>query len=610
MMKKIISLLRGERLDMGKPNNVRKYGRKKESGQSLIILALTFVAMLAFVGLVIDVGSLYVTYTQLKRAVDAAAVAAANNIKYPQDTAEERKAKLTESARELLTLHNVTDVSTLHVFVCTDTSIPADFVSICPDTAAGESPRKLAYVEATQRSPVYFLRLFGVQSIPFTTSSVGEAATVDLVLVFDTSESMASDTDCSDGSCTAGYDANNFNPATCNGLDECYPMRQAKDAAKGLIGNLFSGYDQVAIVEYNYDAQVVFALSSNLVNATAAINSLGVHDDPPAVKNAWYSKTDPINGLYHVINPIFPDDRDGDGLDNDPSLPPCTDDWIGKPEDNNPGKDMWDDFTGAPCDRNDRLDAYDWDGDGNWSETDDNVDHMPGTWEDTSLLSTCIGCGIRVATDVLKSGGRQASLWVMVFLTDGVANLSDTHSTFSEIPASFSYGFCGDDPSPFNSFWSSYCIDWNTTCTDVNPLTGNCVPGSYVVDTNRYCIDTDASECPPDTNHVTQSRPYSVDDYARDMADAAGLLVSTNPDEPIGEDIIIYSIALGTTGGADLLRYIANIGEDGTRANDSCVGFEAQPNINCGNYYYAPEGAYLDQIFESIAGRIFTKISR
>ncbi len=50
-------------------------------GQSLILLAVSFFALLAFIGLVTDVGSIYVSYTQLQRAVDTGAVAAANNIR-------------------------------------------------------------------------------------------------------------------------------------------------------------------------------------------------------------------------------------------------------------------------------------------------------------------------------------------------------------------------------------------------------------------------------------------------------------------------------------------------------------------------------------------------
>ena len=606
--------------------------KPREKGQSLVLFAVTFVAMLAFVGLVIDVGALYVTYTQLKRAVDAAAVAAANNIKFPQASEAERKHKITEAAREMLVLHDVIQVNSLNVYMCTETSIPAEFAAMCPDP--GEPPRKLAWVEATQNSPVYFLQLFGVQSIPFTTGSVGEAATVDLVLVIDTSESMASagpegydPPRCTPPACTPNYDANNFDPEPCNtaagGWGNCYPMRQAKEAAAGLIQNLFDGYDQVAIVTYDYEAHVQFNLDSDMSAANDAIRALvTVHDDPASALLPWLSDS-PLGGK-RVFNRIFPDDRDGDGEDADPGAT-CVDeidfhlcteidtDGDGEPDTTDcssaAGKDMWDDDTGEPCDVDAIFDAFDWNHDGvygNETETDDT-----STFQDTSLLSTCIGCGIRVGTDVLRAGGRPTSLWVMIFLTDGIPNLSDLPADFggdpnAGIPATYIYGFCGNDPNPdpaiSNSFWSDRCIDFNATVGRWG------VPG-------RYCIDTDSAECPelPGGEVVTPtttSKPYSVEDYAFDMADAAALLESDNEDEPLGEDIIVYSIGLGSSTdlGSNLLRYIANIGEDGSRDHDPCDGVAL--GQNCGNYFYAPEGAYLDQVFESIAARIFTKISR
>lgn len=570
---------------------------KRESGQAFVILAITFVALLGFVGLVIDVGQLYVTYTHLKRAVDAAAVAAANNIKSASASADERKTRITEAARDMLILNRITDVSTLNVYECSDEDKPPAFTAMCPDIGAGESPRKLAWVEAIETSPVYFLRLFGIQAIPFKTEAVGEAATVDLVLVFDTSESMASDNNCSDdGVCTSGYDPNDFDPANCNAADDCYPMRQAKDAARGLVGNLFDGYDRVAVVTFNYRAHIISGFDSNMVNVSASINSIGVHDDPPSARLAW-SAPSPLDGQYKTFNPIFPDDRDGDGQDADAGS--CVDEYDARID--GPGKDMWDDVTGEPCDDDNRLDAYDWNGNGIFGEDEDNYDPVDGTYEDTSLLSTCIGCGMRVATEVLKGSGRPQSLWVIIFLTDGIANLSDAHDSVYDIPTTYIYGFCGSNPE--TSFWSTKCIDW-----------------SY---SPRYCLDVNAAECPPDSTHTTTSGPYSVEDYARDMIDSAALLSSTNPHEPIGEDIIVYAIGLGPAAavGSPVLRYMANIGDDGSRENDLCLTnpnlpFDPDtnpykdPTVNCGNYYYSPSGAYLDQVFESIAGRIFTKISR
>jgi hypothetical protein len=357
-------------------------------------------------------------------------------------------------------------------------------------------------------------------------------------------------------------------------------MRQAKDAAKGLVSNLFDGYDQVAVVEYSYDARLVQGLTSSMASVTAAINTIGVHNDAPAGKLVWYHVSP-----RPLINPIFPDDRDGDGLDADAGG--CTD----------TNYDLWQDGEEGitPCDNDDVIDAFDMDWDGVYGEAEDSSPFSNGTpFEDTSLLSTCIGCGIREATDVLRAGGRPQSLWVILFLTDGIANLSDFPGTYDgfDIPSSFVYGFCGSNPG--TSFWNSFCIDTSLA--------------------ERYCIDDDPDECPPDTTHTTTSGPFSVEDYARDMVDRAALLFSDNEDEPLGEDIIIYAVGLSNaaSGGAHLLRYMANIGDDGSRDNDPCSpgGSPLPYNNNCGNYFFSPSGAYLDQIFESIAGRIFTKISR
>ena len=565
----------------------RRYERCYERGQAIMILAISFVALLAFIGLVTDAGSLYITYTQLKRAVDAASVAAANNVKItsPGEPYADRKERVTEAAREMLKLHNITDISLLEVYLCDDSGdpdFPAEF-NMCPPP--GDPPRKLAFVKAVQEAPVYFLSLFGIHNIPFSTSSVGEAATVDLVLVLDTSESMASDINCgADGSCTPGYDPNNFNPFNCNQANNCYPMRQAKDAAKALIARLLPGYDQVAIVHYDYQAHHIFGLSSDIPAAVAAVDSIGVHDDAPAAYLPW-SGVSPMGG-YRTFNPIYPDDRDGNGSDADPGRP-CEDLIDYRDPLAVPGKDLWDDTTGDPCDDANLLDAYDWNNNGIY--TDDNDAAAGKNIEQNSQVSTCIGCGLFLGTEVLKGGGRPDSVWVMVFLSDGIANLSDTNATNPEVPASYRYGFCGHHPA--SAFWSTYCIDW-----DPDP---------------RYCNDNPQIECPPDTIYTNQSGPYSVLDYALDMVDAAALLVSENDHEPHGEDMIIYSVALGAASAQpEILRYMANVGDEGDRdpATDLCDGLPA--NQNCGNYYYAPTGAYLDQIFESIASRIFTKISR
>jgi hypothetical protein len=531
-------------------------GNHRERGQAVVITAVAFLAMLAFAGLVTDAGTLYLNFTRLKRGLDAAAVAAANNIKDSSLPVAQRNANIREAAREMLALNNIGNIYSLETYVCEDAGLPADFASLCP--AAGENKRKLAWVQATQNSPVYFLQLFGVQSVPLTIHSVGEAASIDLVLVIDTSESM--------GSSTPGYDAN-FDPSACNTANNCQPLRQAKDAAKSMINKLFDGYDRIALVTFDFSATVhdadlatVTVLEADHTAVKAIIDAIALHDDLD-LNTIIATGKNPISG---ELNPL---DIDDDGY------------YIG----------------GAV--------------------------QMEGVLPDTSkgfgdaIVSTCTGCGMRIAGNILSSQGRVDSVWTIVLLSDGATNVSDLPNSAdvnNPVPAGYIYGFCGGDPTypnP-NRMWDK---PW---CSDGDPTTRHCGP-----------YHANATECPPGSIWVgNNTPPYDAEDYARDVTDRVALLYSANASEPIGgEEIAIYTIGLGKAAsppnysGEVLLRYMANIGDDSIRnpvpdvaadpfPPDPCDG--VGPQSSCGQYYYAPSAAYLTQIFEKIAGSIFTRISQ
>ena len=518
----------------------------KEKGQAIVITAIAFMAILAFAGLVTDAGTLYLNFTRLKRALDSAAVAAANNIKDSSLPLAQRNANIREAAREMLALNNVTDIYSMQTFTCDDAGLPADFASLCP--APGEDKRKLAWIQATQNSPVYFLQLFGVTDVPITTHSVGEAASIDVVLVIDTSESMGSD--------TAGYDAN-FNPAACNAANNCQPLRQAKDAAKSMINKLFDGYDRIAIVTYDFSATIhdpdlatAVVLEANHTAVKATIDAINLHDDLDL-------NTIIASGKNPVIGELNPLDLNDDGS-----------------------------YTGG----------------------------VPSGFGD-AIVSTCTGCGMRIAGNILSDQGRVDSVWVIVLLSDGATNVSDlpdSSDVNNPVPAGYINGFCGGNPAfpnP-NRMWDT---PW---CTDSDPSTRHCGP-----------FHADATECPPGATWVgNNTPPYDAEDYARDVTDRVALLFSANPNEPTGgEEIAIYTIGLGKAAappdydGEQMLRYMANIGDDSGRnpvpdviadafPPDPCDG--VAPQTSCGQYYYAPSAIFLTQIFEKIAGSIFTRISQ
>ncbi len=55
--------------------------KRGQTGQSLVILAVGFLALLGFVGIVTDVSVLFIRYSTMRRAVDAAAIAAASQMR-------------------------------------------------------------------------------------------------------------------------------------------------------------------------------------------------------------------------------------------------------------------------------------------------------------------------------------------------------------------------------------------------------------------------------------------------------------------------------------------------------------------------------------------------
>ena len=64
----------------------RRLVRRGQRGQALVILAIGFVGLLGFVGIVTDVSLLFIRYSTMRRAVDAASVAAAGQMRRVLDT--------------------------------------------------------------------------------------------------------------------------------------------------------------------------------------------------------------------------------------------------------------------------------------------------------------------------------------------------------------------------------------------------------------------------------------------------------------------------------------------------------------------------------------------
>lgn len=216
----------------------QRFLQRSQSGQSLVILAIGFIALLGFVGIVTDVSLMFVRYTSLTRAVDAASIAAAGQVrrqvpfqsevdsnctgKDPDGnpwtrsnpcTAAEAAAfarsfgNVGVAARQFIEFYGL-DPQAVLIDMCFTVSqynsktkqlepIPGleeQFSELCQGTTGRNNERKLIKVTAQIDSPTVFLRLLGFPDITLEASSISETAVLDVVLIMDVSESMLNQT--------------------------------------------------------------------------------------------------------------------------------------------------------------------------------------------------------------------------------------------------------------------------------------------------------------------------------------------------------------------------------------------------------------------------------
>ncbi len=269
--------------------------RKSQRGQALPIIALAVIGLAAFIGLATDAGILFAHIGHLRRAVDAAALAAANQFREGQSLTD-----MTEAAEELIRL-NMPNVDLTQVVV--QRCEPNSTYSFCPNVAGGEDPRKLVRVEARANVTLAFMPIVGFGTIEIKADAISEAATVDLILVIDTSPSMAYDASCVDGDdddgdgvaddCGAaqvGATADDYyrDPAVCNVPDpangypygRCQPFEKVRSAALELVNSIDFNYDRVGVVTFAQLGGQEQALTNTKADVVSTIESLQVSSSP------------------------------------------------------------------------------------------------------------------------------------------------------------------------------------------------------------------------------------------------------------------------------------------------------------------------------------------
>lgn len=210
-------MLRLRRQNMGK----RQYKHRgyNESGQSLILIAFSIFALLGFVGLAIDLGLSYVDRVRARRAADAAALAAASEL--PLETAAHVRALEYLEANGYPCGLIVEIINGNLTYSCTNAEtrvevnsgyqesyisgpepevaqriIRINTVPYRDNVWASNSANRIE-VNVQQVSSLYFMRIFGMDSVKVNGRAVGENINnLDVVLIYDTSGSMEFDTLC------------------------------------------------------------------------------------------------------------------------------------------------------------------------------------------------------------------------------------------------------------------------------------------------------------------------------------------------------------------------------------------------------------------------------
>ncbi len=601
--------------------------RARPKGQLLIIVAMSTLVLLMFTGLAIDLAQYLIYRAHLRRAVDAAAMAAAAHFRAQYHTVIDMETAMLRVSQEALALNGI-DPSLTNIEVVTSISRdgsgqpicndPSDDINRVPDKfICFPRQRKKVWVSAQLTYPTAFIRLFSVKEITITASAVGEAASLDVVLVVDISGSLAyaGDGDPFDA------DGTQDDPSYCNQFsardgdaegseayyridpDEedkvCLPFEHVRLAAIKFVKQILDlscntpgdpldcmEQDRVGIVLFSSgweespgcsgptNCRGTFAVMApngtpwfqKASEAEEALWNIGVYN-PPTTFTEWDEAGRPA--WPGVARAYTIDGTRSGGLCNPETDSPCI-------------------YAGNVC----MIRAN---------------SEYPSI--DPSLcLSTNIGGGLAYAAQVLATDQRPDALRVVIILTTGAANATgpvpapaDLGATFPDSPlpdkvsvpqSILPFGYC--PPSTHNNTPA-----W-LRCRDLvnGGLLGVQRRGSYT-DPNFDADDfayyfADYVGCPPDTT-LALSRGC-----ARSGQGAVMFAIG------MGQEVV-SPLSGSPPAGAALLRYIAALGDDNDPSTSVCGGV---PYVeDCGHYFYRQSGSEIADVFTEIGRRIFTRIS-
>jgi Flp pilus assembly protein TadG len=430
--------------------NAKRKIKRMERGQVLIMVTFAMIGIIAVIGLALDVGLLFLTNARLRRAVDAAALSAAQQVRAGFTIGD-----LNLAAEEFINLNGL-DGATATVEIC-DWNNPDPTLCTIPE-------RKLVRVKATAYAHLAFLPVIpGMpNAILVSATAVSETASMDVVLVIDTSESMTYGTDL-----TNPLDVTDpkRDPQYCNTTSDgthigsCEPFNHVIDAANGFVDKLYFPYDRVSIITFDKNPTVVLNLADNCPSPPCQASDIKnlIHDKLDHLKVYAGDTTSSNTGIYPSGNPSR---CYGPACDEAPNYMPLSN------------------YQGLQCPLMD-------------------PDLIGTNSPDPSQCTTTnIGGGLYNAARQFGIGTRQEALWVVILLTDGTANAGSGY----DVSGTLQY-YCPTGLRDTNQ------IGVHPLCNDGTNKGLYDAGGHYI---NRHSL---AANLPN----------YDAADFAYDMADYVGL---------------------------------------------------------------------------------------
>lgn len=543
---------------------------KSGKGQVLVIVGLTMVMLVSVIGLSIDMGYMYASYARLRRAVDAAALAGSGEFKrnYTKDRLQGAALQaLSVNLAGEKTIPGSLTFPVILIETCDtmaeqygkDVKKEEDLLWLIDKDHADNPGREVCtkplkkIVRATVRQNVqtFFVAIAGIQSFPIQAISLSEAATVDVLLTIDASESMTKGWP---GATRNGDDAD---PSQCNIYNSCLPFLDVKKAAEKFLENLYFPYDRAGIVSFDKDATLILPLSDDLDEVKAAINGLKVFEAKQAC-------------------PYRFQERVGDRS----TFPSIAGDVV------NPCRLYHDGVSGLGYQPNGYVN---FDCPAFYGPTPDSSACPTTNTSDGVALAGAILTGdyssVPPSDYAEPAAGwpekRADSLWVLLLLTDGAAN-SGHDANGSRI--------C---PNSENSYaW----VLAHPLCRDADTL-------------ERHCWNATDADCmgasfPTGTTSTANRALYDGDDRARDMFDVVSRNSTLTFTIGMGAETIKNDSRTdinGNSPGVTLLQY----GAYGTT-----YAMTPYSDALKGLYYYGNNAADLTRIFLKIANNLATRINQ